>query len=282
MPCCCPCFLDDPYEGEMMVFFADLYGNWTNPADRERMWELKLLKLRAVEYQMPSPPPSSPSSPSSITVQEGWWFSAHEQWKYLELPYLDVDINRRVFMNGERARSWNSANNNYAGLFASVNDVTSSPYLNVSYLSAAGIPSIAFEPVTKFTTVTPYGSFPLFLVDEATAVVWYHLMLSAPSMQNLFGSTESCNTTGTAISPVVTWDSKISTLGAMLGGAGDINRDALIEDGKYDRFISIIEKEWSHVFTQLNGEEYGYALPTVSIPQGHLADFTTCSSSSSN
>ena len=34
--------------------------------------------------------------------------SSHEQWKYLELPYFDSDINRRVFFNGERARTWNS------------------------------------------------------------------------------------------------------------------------------------------------------------------------------
>ena len=31
------------------------------------------------------------------------------QWKYLEMPYLEVPINKRVFLNGERARTWNSA-----------------------------------------------------------------------------------------------------------------------------------------------------------------------------
>lgn len=30
------------------------------------------------------------------------------QWKYLEMPYMEVPINKRVFLNGERARSWNS------------------------------------------------------------------------------------------------------------------------------------------------------------------------------
>jgi hypothetical protein len=28
--------------------------------------------------------------------------------RYLMLPYLQVPINRRVFLNGERARTWNS------------------------------------------------------------------------------------------------------------------------------------------------------------------------------
>ena len=32
----------------------------------------------------------------------------YESRQYLELPYTDSDINRRVFINGERARSWNS------------------------------------------------------------------------------------------------------------------------------------------------------------------------------
>lgn len=43
-----------------------------------------------------------------ITVQRGWWFSSHEQWKFLELPYLDVPISKRVFINGEKVRTINS------------------------------------------------------------------------------------------------------------------------------------------------------------------------------
>lgn len=70
--------------------------------------------------------------------------------------------------------------------------------------------------------MTPYGSFPLFLVDgndpiiqrgdlllrlctESIAATWYHAMLSGGRMQGPFGSTEAINITGTAISPLVTW-----------------------------------------------------------------------------
>jgi hypothetical protein len=67
---------------------------------REKMWVYKRELLQAVKYHTPSGP---------ITVQRGWWFSSHEQWKYLEMPYLEVPINKRVFLNGERARTWNSA-----------------------------------------------------------------------------------------------------------------------------------------------------------------------------
>jgi hypothetical protein len=27
-----------------------------------------------------------------LTIQKGFWFSAHEQWKVMEMPYYDVDL----------------------------------------------------------------------------------------------------------------------------------------------------------------------------------------------
>ena len=74
-------------------------------------------------------------------------------------------------------------------MFASVTDVIAKPQEDPDYLSAAGIPSIAFEPIQKFTTITPYSSFPLFLTGNfSVAISWYHNMLLGPSMQGLFGS----------------------------------------------------------------------------------------------
>jgi hypothetical protein len=29
---------------------------------------------------------------SRLTTWEGYWFSAHEQWKVMEMPYYDVDL----------------------------------------------------------------------------------------------------------------------------------------------------------------------------------------------
>ena len=88
----------------------DLYGTWPNPSERELIWIDKRAKLQAVEYttnQGTNPGNVSvsdhvliviiPTGP--ITVQKGWWFSAHEQWKYLELPYNDVPINRRFVLH---------------------------------------------------------------------------------------------------------------------------------------------------------------------------------------
>eukprot|EP01100_Stratorugosa_tubuloviscum_P003840 TRINITY_DN1933_c0_g1_i1.p1 TRINITY_DN1933_c0_g1~~TRINITY_DN1933_c0_g1_i1.p1 ORF type:complete len:572 (-),score=276.31 TRINITY_DN1933_c0_g1_i1:76-1743(-) len=278
-PCYDPCYL-----GEMFVFFADLYGNWgSNKDERELLWINKRAKLQSVEFEIDlNYWPKELKKPiekeiKTITVQRGWWFSAHEQWKYLELPYLDIEINKRIFINGEKARTWNSAMNKYAGLFASVTDVSTKPSLNVQYKSDLGIPSIAFQSVSQFTTVTPYATFPLWLTsNEPIAAVWYHLMLNGPSMQGPLGSTESCNVTGTAISPVVTWDSKISTLAAMIGGISHFTRFALQLDGQYLRFCQIVEREWTLAFPYLNGELAPFLLPTIQI-QNNLQDFIDCS-----
>jgi len=280
VPCGRNCYLNDPYEGELMAFFMDLYGDWSGiETQREDLWKFKRLKLKSVNYEL-----NTDKGTTSITVQKGWWFSAHEQWKYLELPYFDSEINKRVFFNGERARTWNSASMLYAGMFASVTDVSPPGDEDPAYLSAAGIPSIAFQPVSKFTTVTPYSTFPLFLTGNQTvALTWYLLMLQGPSMQTQFGSTESCNTTGTAISPVLTWDSKITTLCGMLGGISDITREILKQDGKYDEFVWRVNYEWNRVFGDgLQGEDLDFAVPSVTIPYpSTLGDFPSCQAPSS-
>jgi len=263
------CYLDDPYEGELFAFLMDLYAPWTNISEREDIWIYKRAMLQSVNYTTPS---------GNITVQRGWWFSAHEQWKYLELPYNDIPINHRVFLNGERARTWNSALNKIPGLYASVNDVAKYPSENIpEYLSAAGIQPIAFCPILWKDVVTPYGSWATFLANFSVALVWYDTMLDGPSMQNPYGSTEAAAVNGTEISPVITWDSKITTVLGMLGGFSAITAAGLKEEGKYDRFYYIVEREWSRVFTSLSGENLPFALPTATIPHTTLGDFTNCS-----
>lgn len=53
----------------------------------------------------------------------------------------------RVFMNGERARVWNSVEKRIPGLFASVTNVTKSNRESPGYISAIGVPEIAWQPV---------------------------------------------------------------------------------------------------------------------------------------
>lgn len=99
-------------------------------------------------------------------------------------------------------------------------------------------------------------------------------------MQGLFGSTESCNSTGTAISPVLTWDSKITTLCGILGGISDITREVLKQDHKYEIFVQRVNYEWNRVFDELHGEDLPFAVPSVNIPYpSSLGDFSTCQQS---
>lgn len=54
-----------------------------------------------------------------------------------------------------------------------------------------------------------------------------------------YGSTESTRVDGTGASALVTWDSKITTVNAILGGVTEWTRQKMKSDGLYEEFISI-------------------------------------------
>ncbi|KAL0482233.1 hypothetical protein AKO1_011119 [Acrasis kona] len=265
-----PCYLDDPYEGELMIFFFELYANthtWSS-SDKEAIWNYKREKLQSVDFVTPK---------GNITVERGWWFSSHEKWKYLNLPYRSVEINKRLFINGEKARTWYSYMNNIPGMFASVTSPTRTGSYDPGYLSACGIQSISFETVQHTDVVTPYGAYPVILASPQHGLSWYLTMLKGSRMQGPFGSTEASFTDGTGISPVVTWDSKVTTVVAMLGGVSDITEKVLRKQGKYERFYNLVNKEWSSKFTSIRGEDIPFALPSSQLPCKDPCDFSTCS-----
>jgi hypothetical protein len=265
------CYLDDPYEGELMVFFMTLFSEWTSEQERDAIWQNKRAKLVSVEYPTPW---------GNITVQRGYWFSAHEQWKFMVLPYMSVDPARRVFVNGERMRTINSMLKGVPGLYASVNDVTADPMYPApppppGYISATGIAAVAVQPVLRQDVVTPYASFPVMLANLPTGLLWYNTMLKAGKMQNPYGSTESIAVNGTMICPLLTWDAKITSVLAMLGGMGEITEGYLHQDGLWDTFHSIVDREYSRAFPVLHGEALPFGLPKSAGPT-NLVDFTNC------
>jgi len=165
------------------------------------------------------------------------------------MPYLDVPLIQRVFMNAERVRTCNSAITNNPGLYASVNNVTNPATNDVyGYISNAGIPSVSNQTLQELDIITPYGSFPTFLFDKTVALAWYHNMLIGKGMQNSYGSTESTKRDGSAISAFVSWDSKITTVNGILGGTGQIVKGKMQRDGIYDEFCSRIGDEYGRVF----------------------------------
>jgi hypothetical protein len=262
-----PCYLDDPYEGElfavMMYFYAPL-----SQQEKDRIWDGKRYKLEAVQYFVEE-------RGMNITTQRGWWFSAHEQWKYLFLPYLASPVNRQVFLNGEKVRTWDARQKGYPGMFASVTATISQNDQHLDYWSACGVPEAAYERVDHVNLVTPYSTMPLFLADQAYGAVWYHNMISGPAGQTLYGSIEALLVNGTEISPMTTWDSKITTVIGMMGGLSDLVARKMQGDSIYEPFVEKIDFEWGLVFGNITDEGVGYALPKTTIPHKR-ADFTTC------
>lgn len=288
--------LNDPYEGELFTWWLYFYGN-LNSYNKSALWDFKRPQLKALNYTGSivnttfndhvltnySGLSVQPPSIVPITVQEGFWFSSHEQWKILEMPYLDVDIVRRVFHNAERVRTCNSRiMGQNPGMFASVNDITDPITGQIdTYISAAGIPSVASQQDQRLDVVTPYSVFPTILFNQSVGLVWYKNMLDAKAMQNPYGSTESFRRDGTGVSAFVSWDSKVTTIVALLGGVGDFVGAKMKRDGIYDEFINVTNYEYGRVFGDasghpLVGEEVDLCLPDFQTPVVNVTDFTYC------
>ena len=180
-------------------------------------------------------------------------------------------IPRRLFTNAERARTCNSALTKNPGMFASVNNSTDSTGQIIGYISNAGIPSISNQTVQELDVITPYSVFPLVLLNKAVGLAWWKNIVDGKKMQSKFlgahfdlfileerrhkfgsslmmrvdidpyGSSESARIDGTATSSFVSWDSKITTVNAILGGVGDFVRPKMKRDGIYDTFITVLQ-----------------------------------------
>lgn len=62
---------------------------------------------------------------------------------------------------------------------------------------------------------------------------------------------------------MLTWDSKITTVVAIMGGLSDIIAEKMAKDMVLESFLNIVNKEWSLVFGEIKGEKVGFALPEV-------------------
>ena len=113
--------LNDPYEGETMTQLLYLFAEWESEAEREVLWLVKREHFQAANYTVSSTASAAAVAKAAImdshydvkvkenestvvTVQKGWWFSTHEQWKLMLLPYLSTDLPlvRKVFANAEK------------------------------------------------------------------------------------------------------------------------------------------------------------------------------------
>lgn len=290
--------LDDPYEGELFTWWLYFFGGLSN-ADKQDLWKVKRPQLQAVNYTGSivntsyddpvltnySGDPVKGKKIGPITVQKGYYFSSHESWKLLEMPYLDVPIVKRVFDNAERVRTCNSVlMGKNAGMFASVNNITDPTTGQIDgYLGPAGIPSVAVNQEQELDVITPYSVFPTILSNLSVGVAWYKNMLDARGMQNPYGSTESTRRDGTGISAFVSWDSKVTTVNALLGGVSRFVRAQMEQDSIYHEFINVTTTEYNRVFGNgkaLSGEDVELCLPDFQVPVANVSDFTMCSNAS--
>jgi hypothetical protein len=102
------------YDEEMTAYFVYLVADWKDFGGedaRKAFWQSRRRFMEKAELDTPDGP---------ITVQRGVYYAAWERIGYLFLPFLDVPIVERLFINGERARMYFSAMNNYPGLFSSI------------------------------------------------------------------------------------------------------------------------------------------------------------------
>lgn len=116
-----------------------LSSDFTNQ-EISNIWVDKRKKLKAVNYTVKS-------LNKSITVEQGYWYSSHEQWKRLFLPYSLSPTYRDVANNGEKARVWNSVDNKINGLYGATTGTANSNTDSLNYYADCGIPSIASQSV---------------------------------------------------------------------------------------------------------------------------------------
>jgi hypothetical protein len=264
--------LNDPFEGELLVLFLDLFGDWAG-IDKEKatqsLWQDKQTQVVTAELY-------------GVKVQKGWHFSSHEQWKMLMLPYLDLPKTREILADVEVARTRYSLITGVPGLVAAANEPMPDDHKNKprpgcpgGYCKAVGVAPLAQAPILVNWTTSPYAAFPLTLVDPAAGLSWYNSMLRTPRMQTMHGGGESASTDGQEVSTALTWDTKTTMLIAMYGGLGPLVRPFLEADGVFDTFKSRVEGMYLTAFGPVHGDQQLPGRPHMLAPANHCG-YASC------
>eukprot|EP00930_Biecheleria_cincta_P072451 TRINITY_DN5984_c0_g3_i1.p1 TRINITY_DN5984_c0_g3~~TRINITY_DN5984_c0_g3_i1.p1 ORF type:complete len:704 (+),score=123.98 TRINITY_DN5984_c0_g3_i1:51-2162(+) len=252
--------LNGPFEDELMVVWMTLLADWSgypnNGAEEKKLiWADKRRHLFAVNY--------TTKQGENITVQQGFRASAHEQWKLLVLPYLDIPLVKQVFVNTERARLINSIEKDFPGLFASSHAPSDAHCSKESdYCSDEGVGEMSQIPVewtVDKLSVTPYAAFPSIVIDPGAGLAWYNTMLRLPHMQTTAGSVESSDLQGKQVAAFLTWDAKATTVLAMLGGTGPRMRHFLERDGVLQQFNDYVGEMYRSKFAGKKLRAYAWS-----------------------
>jgi len=97
----------------------------------------------------------------------------------------------------------------------------------------------------------------------------------SPCGQTKYGALEGTGLNGSLMSPTLTWDTKITTVLAILNGTRGILERFLVKAKLADEFTSIIEREYSLAFPTIDGNWMDLTAPGIQIKEGRN-DFTSC------
>lgn len=268
-------YLDDVYEGLMMVHFLTLFTDLPQ-SEKNHIWDD--IKIERIDSKWG-------------TTYKGWPDTApldgspHIKWAYMYLPFTDNPIARKVYRIQEEIRS----NLHDYGLPVSTNTPGAIGYTQYN-------PNI----------FAPYGAFGMifdFALEGNIALgnyglAWFLQMIQADKMQGEVGSGESFSVTpgfgmptlityehtdksGTKatktlrilpgrnvledVSFLVTADGKMTVWLALCGGVINEVRQGLKDDGLYQVFMDIVNNEYQIAFEGGVNDNASYRLPKASI-----------------
>lgn len=249
-------YLDDCYEGMMMISFLTLFTDLPK-SEKDHIWDdIKMEKVTTTygtTYK--GWPPQSPLDGSP-----------HIKWAFMFLPFTDNPIAMKVYLLQEKIRT----NMHKYGIPVSTN-------------TPGGIGYTAYEP-NVFGLYGPFSMiFGQTLQGEVTqnnyGLAWFLNVLQADKMQGPLGSGESLSVEpGTnhlqAISTVLTCDGKMTLWLAMMGGINNETREALKTDGLYDRLMAPINRLYSDAFGNLDSvqDNAQFRMPQKAIEGKHAPE----------
>ncbi|KAL0476933.1 CAZyme family protein [Acrasis kona] len=279
--------LSDPYEGELLIMLLDLCCDWNKINNVCNLyWNDDKRYRKEFLAHFPIYLDDGPSK-SRITVERGSYFSSHEQWKVMVLPYLKhCDNYLNIFKNNEIARTHHSVACRIKGLFATANAFrTDSNGKKKEIVLPFGIDILSLpmngRNMLELATagdvfVAPYATFPLFMIDPCKAISWHHLMLNIEDMNTEYGTLESTHITSNQPHDALTWDGKMTTMLAVCGGTCDLIDEWLHANNKIETFKSRLSGRFDNIHNDLLSPRSNFPQSPTDIisPKSHFNQLT--------